>query len=155
MSHESMEVAKVRLRPVEDADLPIFLTHQDDPIAAAMAAFPTRAPDAFYQHWAEIRADPTVVARTITVDGAVIGDIVSWVEDGGREVGYWIAREQWGRGYATAALRLLLAEIPERPISARAAEHNTRSRRVLEHCGFVRVGETDADGFHEGIYRLE
>ena len=146
--------ADVRLRAVEDADLPIFLAHQDDPVAAAMAAFATRTPDAFYEHWAEIRADPTVVARTITVDGVVVGDIVCWVEDGRREVGYWIGREHWGRGYATAALRLLLGEVPDRPIHARAADHNAGSRRVLEHCGFVRVGDTDADGFREGIYRL-
>ena len=145
----------VRIRAVEDADLPVFLAHQDDPVAAAMAAFPTRAPDAFYAHWAEIRAHLTNLTRTITADGVVVGDIVSWVEDGRREVGYWIGQEHWGRGYATAALRLLLDEVPDRPMFARAAEHNTRSRRVLERCGFVRVGETDADGFHEGIYRLD
>jgi RimJ/RimL family protein N-acetyltransferase len=144
----------IRLRPVEDADLPIFLAHQDDPVAAAMAAFATRAPDAFYDHWAEIRTDPTVVTRTITVDGTVVGDIVCWVEDDRREVGYWIGREHWGRGYATAALRSLLEEVPDRPIDARVADHNAGSRRVLEHCGFVRVGETDADGLHEGIFRL-
>ena len=92
-----------------------------------MAAFPTRAPDAFYAHWAEIRADPTNVTRTITADDEVVGDIVSWVEDGGREVGYWIARESWwGRGYATAALRLLLEEIPERPMHARVADAQHR-----------------------------
>jgi RimJ/RimL family protein N-acetyltransferase len=146
----------VRLRAVEDADLSIFLTHQDDPIAAAMAAFATRDPQAFLEHWAEIRADPAVVTRTITVGDAVVGDIVCWVEaPGRREVGYWIGREHWGRGYATAALRLLLEDVPDRPIEARVAEHNARSRRVLEHCGFLRVGETDADGFREGIYRLD
>ena len=149
-----MTTADVRLRPVEDADLAIFLAHQDDPVAAAMAAFPTRAPDAFYEHWTEIRADPTVLARTITVDRVVVGDIVSWVEDGRHEVGYWIGREHWGHGYATAALRLLLDEVPDRPLFARAAEHNVGSRRVLDHCGFIRVGETDADGFREAIYRL-
>jgi RimJ/RimL family protein N-acetyltransferase len=146
--------ADIRLRAVEDADLPIFLAHQDDPVAAAMAAFDTRPPDAFYGHWAEIRADPTVVARAITADGVVVGDIVTWLEGGRREVGYWIGREHWGRGYATAALRLLLGEVLERPIEARVADHNAGSRRVLEHCGFERVGDTDADGFHEGIYRL-
>jgi RimJ/RimL family protein N-acetyltransferase len=145
----------VRLRPVEESDLPIFLAHQDDPVAAAMAAFPTRAPDAFYAHWAEILADPTGVARTITADGAVVGDIVSWVADGRHEVGYWIGREAWGRGYATAALRLLLELVPDRPMHARAADHNVGSRRVLEQCGFVRVGETEVDGFREGIYRLD
>lgn len=147
--------ADVRLRPVEAADLPIFLAHQDDPIAAAMAVFPTRAPDAFYAHWAEILADPTCLAWTITADGVVVGDIVSWVEDGRHEVGYWIDRQTWGRGYATAALRLLLDIVPDRPLHARAADHNIGSQRVLEHCGFVRVGETDADGFHERIYRLD
>jgi RimJ/RimL family protein N-acetyltransferase len=146
---------EVRLRPVEESDLPIFLAHQDDPVAAAMAAFPTRAPDAFYAHWATIMADPALLAWTITADGVVVGDIVSWVEDGRREVGYWIGRDVWGRGYATAALRLLLQIVPDRPMHARAADHNLGSRRVLEQCGFIRVGETEADGFHEGIYRLD
>ena len=41
-------------------------------------------------------------------------------------------------------------------MSAHAADDNIGSRRVLEHCGFVRVGETIADdGFREGIYRLD
>ena len=146
----------VRLRAVEDADLPIFLAHQDDPVAAAMAAFPTRDPEAFYEHWAKIRADPTLVARAIVVDGTVVGDIVSWVEENRREVGYWIGQASWGRGYATEALRLLLAEIPDRPMFARCAAPNTRSRRVLEHCGFVHVGEEDApDGVHELLFRFD
>ena len=130
----------VRLRPVEDDDLPIFLAHQDDPIAAAMAAFPTRAPDAFYAHWAEIRAEPTNITRTIVADDEVAGDIVSWLADGERDVGYWVGRSWWGRGVATAALRLLLEEIPERPMIAHVAPDNIGSRRVLEHCGFVPVG---------------
>lgn len=146
----------VRVRPVEDADLPILLIHQDDPIAAAMAAFPTRAPDAFFAHWVEIRADPTVVARTIVVEDVVVGDIVSWLANGQREVGYWIARESWGRGYATEALRLLLGEVTERPIIGHVAVENVGSRRVLEHCGFVRVGQEVADdGVLESIMRLD
>ena len=124
-----MTIPEVRLRPVEDADLPIFLAHQDDPVAAAMAAFPTRAPDAFYEHWAEIRADPTGLARTITVDGVVVGDILSWVEDGRREVGYWIGQEHWGRGYATAALRLLLGGGARSGRSSPAPPTTTPARR--------------------------
>ena len=150
-----MTAPRVSLRPVEDADLPIFLGHQDDPVAAAMASFPTREPDAFYAHWATIRADPTTITRTILAEGGVVGDIVSWIWDGHREVGYWIGRESWGRGYATAALRLLLEEIQDRPIVAHVALDNIGSQRVVEHCGFVRVGEAFADdGVHEAIYRL-
>ena len=122
---------RVRIRPVEDDDLPIFLAHQDDPIAAAMAAFPTRAPDVFFEHWAKIRADPTNYTRTIVADDEVVGDIVSWLDDGGREVGYWIGREHWGKGFATAALRLLLEEIEDRPITAHVAvaQHRVAARR--------------------------
>ena len=147
---------QVRLRPVEDDDLPIFLAHQDDPIAAAMAAFLTRAPDVFYDHWAMIRADPMNYTRTIVADGEVVGDIVSWLDDGHRQVGYWIGREHWGKGFATAALRLMLEEIKDRPVTAHIVPGNVGSQRVVEKCGFVRVGEEVADdGVHELIFRLE
>ena len=150
-----MTGAEVRIRPVEDADLPIFLAHQDDPVAAAMAAFPTRAPDVFYEHWATIRSDPTNYTRTIVADDEVVGDIVSWLDAGGREVGYWIGREHWGKGFAAAALRLLLEEIEDRPITAHIVPDNIGSQRVVEKCGFVRVGEEAADdGVHELIFRL-
>jgi RimJ/RimL family protein N-acetyltransferase len=146
----------VRIRPVEDEDLPIFLAHQDDPVAAAMAAFPTRAADVFYEHWARIRADPTNVTRTIVADGEVVGDIVSWLDDGRRQVGYWIGRGHWGKGFATAALRLLLAEIADRPVTAHVALENIGSQRVVEKCGFVRVGDEVADdSVHEAIFRLD
>jgi RimJ/RimL family protein N-acetyltransferase len=151
-----MTVPQVRIRPVEDHDLAIFLAHQDDPVAAAMAAFPTRAPDVFFKHWAKIRADPANVTRTIVADGEVVGDILSWPDDGGRQVGYWIGRDHWGKGFATAALRLLLEEIRDRPMIAHVALHNIGSQRVLEHCGFVRVGEHVADdGIDEMIFRLD
>jgi RimJ/RimL family protein N-acetyltransferase len=146
----------VRIRPVEDDDLPIFLAHQDDPIAAAMAAFPTRAPDVFFAHWATIRADPTNLTRTIVAGDEVVGDIVSWMHDGTRQVGYWIGREHWGKGYATAALRLLLDEVGDRPVMAHIAIDNIGSQRVVEKCGFVRVGEEVADDkVVEAIYRLD
>jgi hypothetical protein len=34
-----------------------------------------------------------VIARTIVEDGQVVGNIGSWVADGGRGVGYWIGKE--------------------------------------------------------------
>ena len=151
-----MTSPRVSIRPVEDDDLPIFLAHQDDPIAAAMAAFPTRAPDVFYEHWATIRADPTNVTRTIMAGDEVVGDIVSWLDHGSRQVGYWIGREHWGKGLATAALRLLLEEIKDRPVTAHIVPANIGSQRVVEKCGFFRVGEEVADdGVHEAIFRLD
>ncbi len=148
--------AAVRLRPVEDDDLPIHFAHQADPVSAAMAAFPSRDRDAFLAQWATIRVDPSTVLRTIVAGEVVVGHIVTWLDGGSREVGYWIGREHWGRGYATAALGLLLAESAERPIIAHVAVPNVGSRRVLEHCGFMVVGEAVADdGVEEVILRLD
>jgi len=146
---------RVRLRPVEETDIPIFFAHQADPVAAAMAAFPTREWAPFVARWTSIRVDTTGVARAIEVDGVVVGHIVSWLDGGQRLVGYWVGREHWGRGFATRALRLLLDEVPDRPMFAHVVLDNVGSRRVLEHCGFVVVGEVGADdGVREAILRL-
>ena len=144
----------VRLRAVEDADLPILFEHQADPVATEMAAFPSREWVPFQAHWTTSRSVETVVARAIVADGTVVGHVVSWLQGDRREVGYWIGRAFWGRGYATRALTLLLDEVRDRPVFAHLAEGNIGSRRVLEHCGFVRVGEAEADGVRESIFRL-
>jgi RimJ/RimL family protein N-acetyltransferase len=97
---------------------------------------------AFMEHWAtKVLGDPTGVARTIELDGRVAGNVVSFLRAGRREVGYWVARELWGRGVATEALRQLLGEIAERPLHAIVARHNVGSRRVLEKCGFALESE--------------
>jgi len=131
----------VLLRDVTEDDLPLLFEHQFDVHATRMAAFPARDRDAFDRHWAQILGDATVVTRTILADGAVAGNVVSWLQDGERLVGYWIGREHWGRGIATRALAELLGEIEERPLYARVARHNVGSIRVLEKCGFTRRAE--------------
>jgi RimJ/RimL family protein N-acetyltransferase len=136
---------EILLRDVIDSDLPIFFEHQRDPEAAQMAAFPSRNREAFMAHWAKIRADRTNILQTVLCAGQVAGNVVSFIQSGEREVGYWIGREFWGRGIATRALRLLLEQITERPLYAYAARHNAASIRVLEKCGFAVSGE-DAEG---------
>jgi RimJ/RimL family protein N-acetyltransferase len=49
-------------------------------------------------------ADETVIKRTVLFDGRVAGNVVSFEQDGEREVGYWIKREYWGKDAATEAL---------------------------------------------------
>ncbi|AQS70238.1 GNAT family N-acetyltransferase [Streptomyces pactum] len=128
----------IALREVHDSDLPVFFRQMNDPQALRMAAFTPEDPadwDAFETHWRKIRASVDVV-RTILGDGDVIGSAAVYGEPGEREVTYWVDRAYWGRGVATAALRVLLAEVPDRPLYARAAADNTGSLRVLEKCGF-------------------
>ena len=155
-------MTEVRLRNVEDSDIDVFYDNQADPEAAEMAAFPSRDRDVFTAHWAKIRADPGPIQRTIVVDGtAVAGNVVSWPQDGQQMVGYWVGREYWGRGVATAALARLVEELPIRPLYAHVATHNAGSIRVLEKCGFRRDSAEEAkapasaDGVEEFIFVLE
>ncbi|MGC1210713.1 MAG: GNAT family N-acetyltransferase [Micromonospora sp.] len=136
--------SEVRLRPVRDDDLPAFFAHEQDPQANWMAAFGPADPSdraAFDAHWKRIRADPRIVNRTITVDDEVVGHVAAFPVGELTEVSYWIDPRRWGRGHATAALAVLLRELPQRPVHARAAKDNAASLAVLRKCGFVVVGE--------------
>lgn len=136
---------RVELRDTREADLPILFDNQADPVASAMAAFPSRDWDAFVAHQKKIDADPEVLQRTVVVDGVVAGSVGSWQADADRDIGYWIGRDFWGRGVGTAALRAFLEIEMRRPLTAIVAVHNIGSRRVLEKCGFLVVREQQAD----------
>ena len=150
---------RVSLREVRVGDLPILFAHQLDPEGARMAAFKSRDSDAFMAHWAKIMANPACATRVILADGSVAGDIGAWTDGAERLVGYWIGREFWGRGIASAALAQFLHEEVTRPLTARVAKHNAASIRVLQKSGFVLVGEDafdlpDGTKVEEFVYRL-
>ena len=157
MSEPQRERETALLREVDPQDISIFFEQQYDPVASAMAAFPSRDRAAHDLHWERILADDSLIARAIVEDGQVVGNIGSWVADGERGVGYWIGRPYWGRGYATRALAEFITEVRERPLYARVAEHNVGSLRVLAKCGFSIVGEEqgDDDPVKEIVMRLD
>jgi RimJ/RimL family protein N-acetyltransferase len=131
----------VFLRDVIEQDVPIFFEHQRDPDAGRMAAFPAREQDAHAAHWAKILADDTVTKKTIVADGRVAGNIVSFDQSGRQMVGYWIGKDDWGKGIATKGLSAFLDQMPIRPLYAYVAKHNVASIRVLAKCGFVVLSE--------------
>ncbi len=64
------------------------------------------------------------------------------------ELGYWLGQPYWGNGYATEAVRGLLAaarKVGITAISARAMTCNTGSINVLLKAGFIISGQTTAD----------
>jgi RimJ/RimL family protein N-acetyltransferase len=135
----------IALRAIRPEDLPTLFEHQRDPVAVQMAAFTVKDPTdwaAFSAHWTRILADPTVTMRAVLSDGCVVGSVGSFVDkdSGHTEVTYWIGRGFWGQGLATRALSLFLEQMKLRPIYARAAQDNVASLRVLEKCGFRRIG---------------
>ncbi|NJE06589.1 N-acetyltransferase [Thermococcus sp. M36] len=64
--------------------------------------------------------------------------------NGRAELGYFLAREYWGRGYASEAVKLALEYAFEwlnlRKVYARVYEPNVPSIRVLEKNGFTLAG---------------
>jgi RimJ/RimL family protein N-acetyltransferase len=157
-------VTAVRLRSVTDDDLDILFQLESDVEGADMIAFLPREPGdraAFDAHWTRIRTDPDTVTRVIEADGAFAGYAVSFLTNGERQVGYWIARELWGRGIGTATLAALVAELPERPLWGSTAGDNLGSQRVLEKAGFVfdRVERSTAPRrrtqIEERVFRLD
>ena len=153
------------LRDVRDDDLDSFFEHWTDPDANRMAAFTSADPSdraAFDARWERLRSSPAVTNRTIVVDGAVAGVIGSWDNDGERELTYWLGREHWGKGIATRALAEFVGEVePTRPLHAATAHDNVGSQRVLEKCGFVRVGSgrgfatARGEEIDETLFRLD
>lgn len=140
----ALAAGRVSLRPVTPADLSIFFEQQLDPEANRMAAFtvpdpPNRA--GFDAYWGHILSDGKTTARTVLYDGQVAGNVMSFVMFGLPSVSYWIGKEYWGKGIATAALAELLKMVPVRPLYARAAQDNLASIRVLQKCGFRITGE--------------
>lgn len=141
---EDLMKSDVLLRDVVESDLPIFFEHQLDPDAIHMAAFTVKDPadpNAFQAHWAKIMGDEKILIKTILYQGDVAGYVLSYEQFGEREVSYWLGKDYWKRGIATAALRQYLVQVRNRPLYARAAKDNIGSIRVLEKCGFSIIGE--------------
>jgi len=61
------------------------------------------------------------------------------------EVGYWLAKDCWHKGYAAEGVRGLIdakaRELGLRRLFVEAAVTNKGSIRVMEKCGFTEVGE--------------
>lgn len=98
--------------------------------------------DTFHQRWKEILADQDggvlrVTPRVILADGELVGSINISPHEGLATIGYWIARNQWGRGLASHAVALMLNAFTPRPLYATVAASNQPSLRVLAKHGFT------------------
>jgi RimJ/RimL family protein N-acetyltransferase len=135
-------VGHVELRIVDDDDVDAIYEMMRDREAVEMAAFTADDPDdrdAFDEWMTRHRASPDVSMFTVTEQGGFAGTAATFTVDGDREVTYWIARHAWGRGVATAALRLMVSREPVRPLFARVAVHNLASQAVLRKLSFTEV----------------
>lgn len=145
-------MTKILLRPVLATDLPILFQQQLEPAAVAMSAYPAKDRGEFMRHWEGILKNKNVTARTIVYKEKVAGHIICWKEGKYEQrIGYWIGKEFWRRGIASAAVAEMLVLVNIRPLFAEVANHNTASKRVLEKNGFERLD----DGGKISMWRLD
>lgn len=131
----------VTLRPTTRADVTLLHGFELDGASNELAGTKPRDWATFQARWEQILEDHDgsatgVTPRVILADGVLVGSVNIAPDQGHDTIGYWIAREHWGRGIATTAVALMLREFTRRPLYATAAGHNSPSLRVLERNGF-------------------
>ena len=98
--------------------------------------------------WAKLPHDPASPTWLVTLadQGDVIGCIGIDPRDGDIDMGYWIARAHWAKGYATEAGRAVLEMAQMMRHTRITASHyvdNPASGRVLRKLGFLPTGRSD------------
>jgi len=138
------QCTQIKLRPTQTSDLEFLFQFQLDEEANYLAAFtPKNYTDkaAYLEKFARFLIDPTIHTETIWINEIIVGSIAKYEMHNNAEITYWIDRSHWGKGIATAALQTFLTIENTRPIFGRTASDNLGSQRVLEKCGFIRIGK--------------
>jgi len=143
-----LDTARLRLRRLDTGDaaeVSRLLNDWEVVKSTSNLPFPYRRDDAeafVAKAMSESAAGRAVVcAVEERVGGALVGCVGATVNGDDAEVGYWIARDSWGQGYATEAvrrcLRLLFDSVGVGLVWASVMPGNPASRRVLEKAGMV------------------
>ena len=95
----------------------------------------------------------------IEVDDQIVGCVSHWVNSKSKiEVGYWLGKDYWGKGYATQALAQMLSQ-PDfhatEIVVAQVMTENIGSQRVLLNNGFSCAGKYDVQGRSLHLYKKD
>ena len=152
---------RVALRTVEAEDDEFLRRHRNDPRVRQPLGETTpwtREDVADYRE--ETVRGEDGVTLLVCVDGEPVGLTFLFREDrrrGVAELGYWLAPDAWGEGYATEAAGLLCEyAFDERALhrlTARVFEGNDASANVLAKLGFVEEGRLREDSVWGGERR--
>lgn len=154
----------IKLKPTKIEDLDVLFKFQLDKQAAYLAAFMPKDHTnkaAYINKYTKLLANPTVNNQTILLGNTIVGSIAKFIMQDDTEITYWIDKKFWGQGIATKALKKFLKIENNRPIVGRVAFDNFGSQKVLEKCGFVKIGAnkgyatTRKTEIDEYIYKLK
>jgi RimJ/RimL family protein N-acetyltransferase len=148
----NLETTRLKLRAPRRDDVKAIVRLANDRRVAentARVPHPYTADDA-EQFVATVNRQSGEATFMIVLDGEAIGACGVEAREGGAEIGYWLGRHYWGRGYATEAVRAVIdhafGDLGHDVLQAGARVSNPASRRVLEKCGFQWTGV--------GLYRI-
>ena len=150
----TFESERFRMRPMRPEDAELVQQYVSDPeVALTTGEIPHPYPDGAASEWISTHDDLRKSGQTEIY--AIVerdSDLLVGAIDLRRgefahihEVGYWVAREQWGRGICTEAVKALVDFAFERDeklmrIFAYSFPENPASARVQEKAGFQREG---------------
>jgi RimJ/RimL family protein N-acetyltransferase len=151
----------LRLRPVEEDDLPLLYRLTSDPKATGEYAwFGWRDPGEFRRPWMENGLLDDDGGMLIVAKSAESLGLMNWHKHKiGRVAHYWeigivLAPEARGQGYGAQAHRLLVAYLFAHTvvnrIQATTETGNVAEQRTLEKAGFTREGMLRGIGFRDG-----
>ena len=146
--HERIETARLLLRKPTPADAEaMFLRYASDPEVTKFLSWrrhqsieETRAfLESCEREWAEWASGAYLIESCKSA--RLLGSTGLHFETPGIAItGYVLAKDAWGYGYATEALRAIVEvarTLGVRSLRASCHSENTASMRVLEKCGFV------------------
>jgi RimJ/RimL family protein N-acetyltransferase len=146
------------LRPVAKSDAGLFAMYAGDRrVAEATRSIPHPLPpgaaEAFVTRAMSGKGDEDIWVMDASGTGLseVLGvislkrmDETKW-DRGQSEIGYWVAPAFWNTGFASEAVRALVAANPQknRTIFAEVFQDNPGSARVLTNAGFQYLGDAE------------
>jgi RimJ/RimL family protein N-acetyltransferase len=153
----TLETARLVLRPWKETDADSLYEYAKDPLVGPAAGWPVHTSvQNSLQIIREVLSSEETYAVTLKNEDAAIGSIGLMVGSRSNldigadeaEIGYWIGRPHWGRGFIPEAVGALLrhafAGLGMKTVWCGYFDGNEKSKRVQEKCGF-RFHHTETD----------
>ncbi len=147
---EILETERLRLRPWTLEDVEAFYLYASNPEVGPGAGWkPHESLEesrALLEHWTAEDYPDVIFAIEEKETGGIAGSMGLHVDThraqsaGSRMLGYCIAKEHWGKGFATEAANAVIdyafCRLRVKLLTVDHYTDNARSRRVIEKCGF-------------------
>jgi RimJ/RimL family protein N-acetyltransferase len=142
------------LRPVRASDAGLFALYAGDRrVAENTRTIPHPLPPGAAEAFVARMMAGAGAESAWAMDGSAAGlaevlGVISLkaMDRGQSEIGYWVAPAFWNAGFASEAVRALVAANPlgSRTIFAEVFQDNPGSARVLTNCGFAYIGDAES-----------